>query len=89
MSAFMVPDYDRGVFVITADGAVPADCYCAGDHGDAEGVERGWFWRLSAPGYMDCTDWCGPFDTLEDAKADCRDTYDIDPDTGEDLPDED
>lgn len=30
----------------------------------------GWFARLSAAGYLDCTDWIGPFDTeLEAIKA--------------------
>lgn len=29
-------------------------------------TEDKWFCRLSAPGYMDCTDWCGPFDSLEE-----------------------
>ena len=28
---------------------------------------RGWFARLSAPGYLDCTDWSGPFDSEEEA----------------------
>ena len=27
----------------------------------------GWFSRLSAPGYMDCTEWSGPFNTEEEA----------------------
>jgi hypothetical protein len=26
-----------------------------------------WIARLSAPGYMDCTDWMGPFDSEEEA----------------------
>jgi len=30
--------------------------------------------RLSAPGYMDCTDWC-VFDTEDEARAYLRDTY--------------
>lgn len=47
----------------------------------------GYFARLSAPGYLDATEWSGPFDTLEEAKADLRDTYEVDPDTGDDLSD--
>ncbi|MFQ5625521.1 MAG: hypothetical protein ACE5FM_02585 [Methyloligellaceae bacterium] len=31
--------------------------------------ETGWWARLSAPGYLDATDWSGPFDT-EDAAMD-------------------
>lgn len=26
-----------------------------------------WYSRLSAPGYMDCTEWQGPYDTEEEA----------------------
>jgi hypothetical protein len=28
----------------------------------------GWCGRYSAPGYLDCTDWCGPFDTRKEAR---------------------
>jgi hypothetical protein len=28
----------------------------------------GYFGRLSAPGYLDCTEWSGPFDTEKEAK---------------------
>jgi hypothetical protein len=31
-------------------------------------VERGWCARYSAPGFMDRTDWCGPFDSREEAE---------------------
>jgi hypothetical protein len=27
----------------------------------------GWYGRLSAPGYMDCTDWAGPFESEAEA----------------------
>ena len=30
---------------------------------------NGWFCRLSAPGYMDCTEWSGPFES----EAECKD----------------
>lgn len=30
--------------------------------GDAE-AKKGWYSRLSAPGYLDCTDWQGPYAT--------------------------
>jgi len=29
--------------------------------------EPGWYFRLSAPGYLDCTDWTGPYETEEEA----------------------
>lgn len=47
--------------------------------------EKGWFARLSANGYMDCTDWGGPFSSEEAARDYISDTYDVDPDTGEEL----
>lgn len=45
----------------------------------------GWFARLSAPGYMDCTGWSGPFATEDEAREHIRDFYEVDPDTGDDL----
>jgi hypothetical protein len=51
-------------------------------------IVQGKFWaRLSAPGYLDATDWSGPFDTLKEARADLAKTHEVDPDSGEDLPD--
>lgn len=35
----------------------------------------GWFSRLSAPGYTDCTGWSGPFEDEEDALAHNDDVY--------------
>ena len=35
----------------------------------------GYFARLSMPGYMDCTEWCGPFKTEAEARAYLSDTY--------------
>jgi len=40
-----------------------------------EDARPGFYHRLSAPGYMDCTDWSGPFDTEEAAVADLLSTY--------------
>ena len=48
-------------------------------------AEKGWWARLSASGYLDCTDWHGPFPGLEEARNCIVDTYDVHPDTGEDL----
>lgn len=47
--------------------------------------QHGWFARLSAPGYLDCTDWAGPFSTEEEARDHIADTYEVDPDTGDEL----
>lgn len=35
----------------------------------------GFYCRLSASGYLDCTEWSGPFDTMEEAMADLITTY--------------
>ena len=35
----------------------------------------GWFARLSADGYLDCTEWMGPFDSPEDALKELSETY--------------
>ena len=47
----------------------------------------GYFARLSAPGYLDCTDWYGPYKTLAEAKEHLSAIFDVDPDTGDDLED--
>jgi hypothetical protein len=35
----------------------------------------GWYYRLSAPGYLDCTDWYGPFATEIEAMKECIEVY--------------
>lgn len=52
-------------------------------HPDAEYLEwmgedanqPGFYHRLSANGYMDCTDWSGPFQNVEDAMVDLLSQY--------------
>ena len=44
----------------------------------------GWYTRLSAPGYLDCTDWEGPFDSENEARAHWIEN-ELDPDTGDEL----
>jgi len=39
---------------------------------------RGWFARLSAPGYLDCTEWCGPFSSEQEASAYLKRMYEDD-----------
>lgn len=50
-------------------------------------VEDGWCARYSAPGYLDCTDWCGPYSTEEEAIEECRAVYgsDEDDESGEET----
>ncbi len=52
-----------------------ADTYYEGDVESVEFIE-GWGARLSAPGYMDCTDWA-VCDTEVEAKQHLVDTYDL------------
>lgn len=50
---------------------------------DAERV-YGYFSRLSAAGYMDQTEWCGPFETQREAEDALLDLY-VDPDDWEEI----
>jgi hypothetical protein len=51
-----------------------------------EGIERkeGWYGRLSAPGYLDATEWHGPFDSEQEALASVKEMFDVD-DAGNSL----
>lgn len=73
--AFMVPTASY----FTAEEA--AECTADPDFGahvSASDYEAGWYGRLSAPGYMDCTDWQGPFPKAWMAiRYVCR-TFDVD-----------
>ena len=48
-------------------------------------AQVGWFARLSAPGYLDCTGWTGPFPSEVKAREFIRETYEVDPTTGDEL----
>ena len=56
--------------------------YC--ENGEIWGLEmiKGWGCRLSAPGYMDRTDWC-VFLTRDEAREHIADTYEVCPECGE------
>lgn len=88
--AHMVPQYHD----CTTDGPMyDYDGECGPEPDDCNAMpctvhRSGIFYRLSAPGYLDCTEWSGPFATLDDARADCTATFDCDPDTGNPLPDD-
>lgn len=47
------------------------------DTGEEVCVEKasGFWARLSAPGYLDCTEWCGPFTSYAEAEQFMRDNY--------------
>lgn len=48
--------------------------YCNGEPQSYK-VIQGWFARYSAPGYLDCTDWCGPYADKQAAVDACEDLY--------------
>lgn len=85
--AFMVPEYLYGRWAECEDNwgetnIVPADM--VEEATDVVRYRYGWGCRLSAPGYLDCTDWT-VFDTEEEARDHIEEMYDVDPDTGEDI----
>lgn len=48
----------------------------------------GWYGRLSAPGYLDCTDWDGPYDSAEEALRATMELFECDINGDDYLPDE-
>lgn len=91
--AFMEPDYTNEDFVIVTNAhgesyACPAGYEELQDGDTLERVSGKWWYRLSANGYMDCTDWDGPYDTEQEARDALSDAFDVDPDTGDDLDDD-
>ncbi len=51
---------------------------CGGWVGCTKTYHTGWYCRLSAPGYLDSTEWSGPFESEEEAMASLVDTFDLD-----------
>ena len=82
--AFMVPKYEQGTFYLTDDGPIPVDAGAPDDAYDVD-TATGWFCRLSAPGYMDATDWSGPYATEEEAREAIREDHGACDRCGEDL----
>lgn len=91
---------DNGTTFVPSDvvGAVPrdadgdatelapfADYYDGGRVDGATFYANHWGARLSAPGYLDCTDWC-IFQTHAQAREYIRETWECCPDTGDALP---
>lgn len=88
--SFMKPQIvqDHYFDISTSEGTFWLPAYALGENPDAETFQDhcggeylgheliyGWGARLSAPGYMDCTDWC-VFDTEDEAREYLRETYD-------------
>ena len=68
---FMTPEYYHGACVMTDDGWMPDD----GSAADPAECGEGWFGRLSASGYLDCTDWHGPYASQAEALIALVDAY--------------
>lgn len=84
MADFMQPQvvYDTWLVIETNEGTViyPSIAHDIGEreYPDAEKeYKEGWCCRLSAPGYMDCTDWSGPFKTEKEARDYLIELYDL------------
>lgn len=84
---------DQGVYFVFPDQVSkdPANEEFA-DHvqGEIELIEmteEGWFCHMSAPGYLDQTEWEGPFATRAEARCHIVENFDVDPDSGEPLED--
>lgn len=58
--------------------------YYEGSRLDEIELTRGWCARYSANGYTDCTDWCGPYATKNEALQACREMYGDDDDANGD-----
>jgi hypothetical protein len=98
--AFMVPEYieDKPYEVETQIGTCIVPSELVGDDPDlsdfrdfVEGkphsftrLDAGIIFRLSASGYLDCTEWSYA-ETLEEAKEQIESLYEVDPDTGDEL----
>lgn len=58
--------------------------HCEGSRIASVVRREGWYGRLSASGYLDCTEWCGPYATADKALDAVKQQYDVD-DEGETL----
>jgi len=65
--------------VLPADAAALRD-YLEGSNISSIERKQGWYARLSAPGYLDCTSWDGPYATAEEALAAIKELYECDDD---------
>ncbi len=84
---FVVAETKAGTFAFPADFiGVSEERSLAGheldscrDFLESEATEAkvvfGWFGRMSAPGYLDSTDWSGPFDSEEETEEHLEEMY--------------
>ena len=52
--------------------------YCEGNQIESVERKQGWYARLSAPGYLDCTSWDGPYATSKEALDAVKEFYECD-----------
>lgn len=64
--AFMVPEILGGIALLSVGLTQVGETPIQPDK---------WYARLQAPGYLDATDWCGPFDTEAEALTDLCETF--------------
>ena len=71
---------------LTDDSSLQAvQDYCEGEPAKVS-IVRGKYWcRLSAPGYLDATDWSGPHDSEDEAKHSIATDHDVCASCGEDF----
>lgn len=83
-------DTDAGHVLVPADVFNPLKPLEFTEGAKLYGTDKvsGWFARLSAPGFVDCTDWRGPFYSRWEAKAEILRSYGVCPDCGVGLDDE-
>jgi ribosomal protein L40E len=80
-------DTNAGSFLVPADVFDPQEPLEGTEGSELYETEEvtGWFARLSSPGYLDRTDWIGPYGTEREAKVGLAEAYDICVDCGANL----
>ena len=72
---FMKPEIENGRFAHYTYGEVVPLEYSLEGQEELEEVCEGFYCRLSAPGYLDATEWSGPYDTRDEALSALVDMY--------------
>ena len=94
--SFQTPKYWYGKMYYCCDCSnltyYPADGFSKNEVAQHERIDvdevcsdTGWWTRLSADGYLDTTEWSGPYDTADEARRHIFDTYEVDPEEGIDI----
>lgn len=77
--AFMIPDIVHFNAKAAKSNRVLCgdECHTQCTH---DNPKAGWYGRLSAPGYLDCTEWMGPYATHEEALREVCEWHEVDED---------